>query len=34
MYRVNTFQGCVDVTEDHSLIGIDYQEGEAVQLYC
>jgi DNA polymerase elongation subunit (family B) len=26
MYRVNTFQGCVDVTEDHSLIGIDYQE--------
>jgi DNA polymerase elongation subunit (family B) len=22
MYRVNTFQGCVDVTEDHSLVGI------------
>lgn len=26
MYRVNTFRGCVDVTEDHSLIGIDEQE--------
>jgi DNA polymerase elongation subunit (family B) len=23
MYRVNTFQGCVDVTEDHSLVGIN-----------
>lgn len=22
MYRVNTFQGCVDVTEDHSLVGL------------
>lgn len=26
LYRVNTFQGCVDVTEDHSLIGVDYKE--------
>jgi DNA polymerase elongation subunit (family B) len=23
MYRVNTFQGCVDVTEDHSLVAAD-----------
>jgi DNA polymerase elongation subunit (family B) len=23
IYRVNTFSGCVDVTQDHSLIGID-----------
>lgn len=23
IYRVNTFSGCVDVTEDHSLIGLD-----------
>jgi DNA polymerase elongation subunit (family B) len=23
MYRVNTFRGCVDVTEDHSLVDID-----------
>jgi DNA polymerase elongation subunit (family B) len=23
MYRVNTFRGCVDVTEDHSLVGIN-----------
>ena len=26
MYRVNTFSGCVDVTEDHSLIGINGKE--------
>jgi DNA polymerase elongation subunit (family B) len=26
IYRVNTFQGCVDVTEDHSLIGTDMKE--------
>lgn len=26
MYRVNTFQGCVDVTEDHSIIDINGQE--------
>lgn len=23
MYRVNTFRGCVDVTEDHSLVGVN-----------
>ena len=23
IYRVNTFQGCVDVTEDHSLVGLN-----------
>lgn len=26
LHRVNTFQGCVDVTEDHSLIGKDMNE--------
>jgi DNA polymerase elongation subunit (family B) len=26
LHRVNTFQGCVDVTEDHSLIGKDMKE--------
>jgi DNA polymerase elongation subunit (family B) len=26
LYRVNTFRGCVDVTEDHSLIGKDGKE--------
>lgn len=26
LHRVNTFQGCVDVTEDHSLIGKDMSE--------
>jgi spore coat polysaccharide biosynthesis protein SpsF (cytidylyltransferase family) len=26
MYRVNTFQGCVDVTEDHSLVGKNLEE--------
>ena len=26
LFRVNTFQGCVDVTEDHSLIGVDMKE--------
>ena len=23
MYRVNTFEGCVDITSDHSLIDIN-----------
>ena len=26
IYRVNTFRGCVDVTEDHSLIGLNEME--------
>lgn len=26
IYRVNTFSGCVDVTEDHSLIGVNGQK--------
>lgn len=34
MFRINTFRGCVDVTEDHSLIGIDGEEIKPVDCVC
>ena len=34
MYRVNTFRGCVDVTEDHSLIGIDGNNVKPGECAC
>ena len=34
MYRVNTFRGCVDVTEDHSLVGIDGNKIKPGECVC